>query len=66
MVKISDDFNQIVFSNGIEHYILKGESQDFFPQIGHKTIRKCIVHENIFYFVSSNELYDRDLIVQCS
>lgn len=26
IVKISNDFKQVVFSNGIEHYILKGRS----------------------------------------
>ena len=41
-IKISDDQQQVVFSNQIEHYILKGQSQDFFPQIGEKTIRHCL------------------------
>jgi len=54
-----------VFSNGVEHYILNGKSQDFFPQIGHKTIRFCKNAFNKFYFVSSQE-YDRDCDIQCS
>lgn len=65
MCKISDDCNQVVFSNGVEHYILKGKSQDFFPQIGDKTIRHCINHNNEFYFVNSQE-YDRDCDIQNS
>ena len=53
MAKISDDSNKVVFSNGVEHYILKGKSQDFFPQIGDKTVRYCYYHGNDFYFVNS-------------
>lgn len=30
-IKISDDCEQVMFSNQDEHYILKGTSQDFFP-----------------------------------
>jgi hypothetical protein len=55
-----------VFSNGKEHYILKGRNQDFFHHIGEKTIRKCIGHDNIFYFINSNEHYDRDIVIQSS
>ena len=61
--KISHDAEQVVFSNGKEHYILKGRNQDFFPHIGEKTIRKVIDHHNEFYFMSSNELYDRDIVI---
>ena len=31
VIKISENFEKIVFSNGIEHYILIGSNQDFFP-----------------------------------
>ena len=31
LVKISDDFKKVIFSNGVEHYILHGDSQDSFP-----------------------------------
>ena len=53
MCKISDDFDQVVFSNGIEHYILKGKSQDFFPHIGEKTIHGCLYHDGTFHFINS-------------
>ena len=26
VVKIADDFNQVIFSNGIEHYLLNGDN----------------------------------------
>ena len=48
-----------MFSNQDEHYILKGKSQDFFPQLGMKTIRHCTNYKKKFYFVVSQE-YDRD------
>ena len=55
MCKISDDGEQVVFSNGLEHYHLKGRNQDFFPHIGEKTIRNCINHDGQFFFISSND-----------
>jgi len=54
-----------MFSNHDEHYILKGKSQDFFPQLGEKTIRHCTNYKKVFYFVVSQE-YDRDCDIQCS
>jgi len=33
IVKISDNFQMAVFSNGIENYILKGRSQEYYPRI---------------------------------
>ena len=54
-----------MFSNQDEHYILKGTSQDFFPQLGNKTIRYCTNYKKTFYFVVSQE-YDRDCDIQCS
>ena len=65
IIKISDDSEQVVFSNQEEHFILKGKSQDFFPQIGLKTIRNCLYFNKKFYFVNSEE-YDRDCEILCS
>ena len=31
LVKISDNFKKVIFSNGVEHYILNGDCQDSFP-----------------------------------
>ena len=59
-VKISNNFNQVVFSNGIEHYILKDRSQDFFPQIKDKIVRYMFDYDDSFYFTTSKE-YDRDV-----
>lgn len=33
IVKISDNFQMAVFSNGIENYILKGRNQEYYPRI---------------------------------
>ena len=33
IVKISDNFQMAVFSNGVENYILKGRSQEYYPRI---------------------------------
>ena len=60
LVKISKDFRQVVFSNGIDHFILNGTSQDFFPQIRDKTVRFVLNHEDEFFFITSKE-YDRDV-----
>lgn len=60
VVKISKDFRQVVFSNGIDHFILNGTSQDFFPQIRDKTVRLVLNYNQEFYFITSKE-YDRDV-----
>ena len=42
IVKISDDFQSAILSNGVEHYMLKGRSQSNFPGIKDKILRKAV------------------------
>jgi hypothetical protein len=60
VVKISDDFKQIIFSNGVEHYLLKGNNQDIYPWIKDKFLRNVVNHHEDFYLVTSKD-YDRDI-----
>lgn len=45
VVKIADDFNKVLFSNGDEHYMLNGQSQDSFSWIKDKFIRNVVSDE---------------------
>ena len=60
VVKISDDFQKVIFSNGTEHYMLNGVSQDNFSWIKDKFIRNVINHQGSFYLCTSKD-YDRDI-----
>jgi hypothetical protein len=62
MVKISDNHLKVkvIFSSGIEHYILNGLGQDNFPWIKDKFLRNVINHGDDFYLVTSKD-YDRDI-----
>jgi hypothetical protein len=59
-VKIADDFKKVIFSNGIEHYIMNESSQDNFPWIKDKFVRNVINYEGGFFLVTSKD-YDRDI-----
>ena len=60
VVKISDDFNKVIFSNGMEHFLLNGQSQDNFTWIKDKFLRRVINNGHSFYLVTSKD-YDRDI-----
>jgi hypothetical protein len=60
VVKIADDFGKVVFSNGKEHYMLNGTSQDNFPWIKDKFLRYVLNHDGRFYLACSKD-YDRDI-----
>ena len=59
-LKIADDFNKVIFSNGKEHYMLHNESQDNFPWIKDKFVRFIINVEGAFLLVCTKD-YDRDI-----
>jgi len=60
VVKIADDFNKVIFSNGSEHYMLNEGSQDNFPWIKDKFLRNVLNYEDAFFLVTSKD-YDRDI-----
>ena len=60
VIKIAEDNNKVIFSNGFEHYILKKNSQDNFPWIKDKFIRHVIHWEDAFLLMTSKD-YDRDI-----
>jgi len=60
IVKIADDLNKVIFSNGSEHYMLNNTSQDNFPWIKDKFVRNVINWEEAFFLVTSKD-YDRDI-----
>ena len=60
VVKICDNHKKVIFSNGIEHYMLNGEGQDNFPWIKDKKLRNVINHGTEFFLVTSKD-YDRDV-----
>jgi hypothetical protein len=59
-IAIASDFNKVIFSNGIEHYMLNYKSQDNFPWIKDKFIRSSQDFEGEFYLITSKD-YDRDI-----
>ena len=65
VVKISDDFNRVIFSNGREHYTLNGRNQENFPHIKDKYLRDVVSQEDNFFLVTSKD-YDRDIDVLSS
>lgn len=60
MVRISDNLNKVLFTNGQEHYILNNGHQDIIESIKEKFIRHVINYKNSFYLVTSKD-YDRDI-----
>jgi hypothetical protein len=54
-----------IFSNGVENYLLKGRSQEFFPDIKDKFLRFVIDSGSSFYLVTSKD-YDRDIDILSS
>jgi hypothetical protein len=64
-VKISNDFQNAMFSNGVENYILKGRAQEYFPDINDKFLRYVVDAGNTFYLVTSKD-YDRDIDILSS
>ena len=65
VVKIADDFNKVIFSNGKEHYMLNGDNQDNFPWIKDKFLRNVINYDGSFYLACSKD-YDRDIDILMS
>ena len=65
VVKLSDDFQTAIFSNGKENYLLKGRGQEYFAAIKDKFLRYVVSHNNQFYLVTSKD-YDRDIDILSS
>lgn len=60
IVKISDDFERVCLSNGVEHYIHNSLHQQIIPQIKDKFIRHVKYDQKDFYLVTTKD-YDRDI-----
>ena len=55
----------VIFSNGVENYLLKGRSQEYFQAIKDKFLRHVIDNGKSFYLVTSKD-YDRDIDILSS
>lgn len=52
--------DKVLFSNGEEHYIIKGKNQDIIDHLKNKFIRHSINYDNSFYLMTTKD-YDRDV-----
>lgn len=59
-MKIGENFEKVMLSNGKEHFVLRGTQQRKLSHVKDKYVRHVLYLDNSFYFLCTKN-YDRDI-----